>query len=143
MATKRVIVSEVSGRWSLALRLAFAKVDVSITEGVESVDAFSRLHDDTHQALLALEVTPANAEDVFRRLQQNREGGVLILLDEELEPSEALWREAGAITVVKSSRHLAPVARLVRRYFELQRTPPQTFQDKIWQRIPWSQLTHF
>ena len=142
MTTRRLIVSETSGRWTFALRTAFANTEVLLTEVQGLASAFGRFHEDS-QAVLAFEATEACAEEAFRFLQLNRQRypgrGVIVLLGDSLAASESLWQEAGAIAVVTSLRHLAPVARLVRRYCDTRETRPRTFREDVWQRMPWSE----
>jgi hypothetical protein len=140
MTTARIIVSETSGRWSFALRTALANSSVSLTEVAGLANAFDRLHDDS-QALLAFEATEVVAEEGMRLLQLSRQrspgGGVIVLLDRSLATSPWLWQEAGAITVVASLRHLLPVARLIRRYFDTREAASLNFREDVWQRMPW------
>ena len=142
MTTARIIVSETSGRWAFAFRTALANSGVSLTEVAGLAGAFERLHDDS-QAVLAFEASEAVAEEGMRRLQRSRRRnprrGVIVLLDGALAASESLWREAGAVAVVASPRQLVPVARLIRRYFDTQETPPQTIREAVWHRMPWSE----
>ncbi|MDA1051914.1 MAG: hypothetical protein O3C40_15720 [Planctomycetota bacterium] len=142
MTTARLIVSETSGRWSFAWRAALANSGISLTEVMGLAIAFERLHDDSH-AILAFEVSEACAEEGLRLLQLSRQRypgrSVIVLLDGALAVSESLWQETGAVAVVASPRHLAPVARLIRRCFDTRETPPQTFHEDVWQRMPWSE----
>lgn len=141
MTTARLIVSETSGSWAFALRAVLVNSGVSVTEVAGVANAFARLHGDS-QALLAFEASTAVAEEGMRLLQLARQRdsgrGVVVLLDGELATSQPLWQEAGAIAVVTSPRQLAPVASLIRRYFETRDAPSLTFRDDVWQRMPWS-----
>lgn len=142
MTTARIIVSESSGRWAFALRSVLVNSGVVVTEVAGLANAFSRLGEDT-RALLAFEATEACAEEVLGLLHSSRQRdpdcGVIVLLDGPLALSESLWHEAGAIAVVASPRQLHLTARLIRRYFDTQETPPLTFREAVWQRIPWSE----
>ena len=142
MTPARIIVSESSGRWSFALRSVLVNSGVLVTEVAEIAKAFGRFRDDS-QSLLAFEVTEACAEEAIGMLhssrQRDRGRGVIVLLDSTLAMSESLWQEAGAIAVVASPRQLNLTARLIRRYFDTQETPPLTFRKAVWQRLPWSQ----
>lgn len=142
MTNARLIVRENSGYWGLAWRTALMNSGVSVTEVAELANAFEHDHDDA-QTMLAFEATEACAEEGFHRIQASRQRdpgrGVIVLLDEALATSATLWQEAGAIAVVRSPRHLAPIARLMRRYFETRTTPPTTFRQDVWQRMPWSE----
>ncbi|HUG68623.1 MAG TPA: hypothetical protein VMM76_12790 [Pirellulaceae bacterium] len=141
MTPARIIVSESSGRWSFALRSILVDSGVLVTEVAGLAKAFGRFRDDS-QALLAFEVTEACAEEAIGLLHSSRQRdcdrGVIVLLDSTLAMSESLWQEVGAIAVVASPRHLNPVARLIRRYFDTQETPPLTFPEAVWQRLPWN-----
>ena len=141
MTTAQIIVSEVSGRWAFALRSVLVDSEVIVREVAGLADAFGRFRDDT-RALLAFEATEACAEEGLGLLHSSRQRdpgrGVIVLLDGPLALSESLWHEAGAMAVVASPRRLAPIARLIRRYVDTQETPPLTFREAVWQRIPWS-----
>ena len=142
MTTARIILSESSGRWAFAWRSVLMNSGVALTEVTGLAKAFRRLQDDS-QALLAFEATAACAEEGLGLLhasdRRDAGRGVIVLLDAATASSASLWHEAGAIAVIASPRHLAPVARLIRRYFETQGTPPLTYREAVWQRIPWSE----
>jgi hypothetical protein len=113
-----------------------------VTEVAGLANAFARFRDDA-QAMLAFEATETCAEEGIGLLHSSRQrdpgSGVIVLLDGLLAMSESLWHEAGAIAVVTAPRHLAPVARLIHRYFDTQDSSPLTFREAVWQRIPWSE----
>jgi hypothetical protein len=142
MTIARIIVSESSGRWAFALRSVLVNSGVVVTEVAGLANAFGRLGEDP-RALLAFEATEACAEAGLGLLHSSRQQdpgcGVLVLLDDPLALSESLWREAGAIAVVASPRQLNLTARLIRRYFDKRETPPLTFREGVWQRLPWGE----
>ena len=140
MANARIIVSELSGRWSFALRTVLVDSGIRLTEVAGLASAFQTFDNDP-RALLAFEATEAVAEQGLRLLQLSRRRnpgcGVIVLLDGSLATSVPLWQESGAIAVVESPRHLRPVARLIQRYFDTREGPSLTFREEVWQRMPW------
>ncbi|MBC8353238.1 MAG: hypothetical protein H8E66_14670 [Planctomycetes bacterium] len=141
MANARLIVTDTSGRWAFALRTAFANAEVSLTEVDGLANAFEMFRDDS-DAVLAFEATDACAEEAFGHLKSVRRTNpgrnVIVLLDGSITTPEWLWQEAGAIAVVTSPRHLVPVARMIRRYFDTRESPPLAIREAVWQRMPWS-----
>ena len=142
MITNRIIVTESSGRWAIALRSILGNSAIAVIEVGTLAKAFAFLREDS-RSLLAFEASHALAEEGLRLLvSSRREPGrrTIVLLDDATADSESLWYESGAVSVVSSPRHLASIAGLVQRHFETHESEQLSFREAVWKRMPWHAL---
>ncbi len=146
MPAARIILCEETARWGLALRSLFTNGECHVVAAANVATAFSEVRQGP-QAVLAVEVVEANAEQCLRELSTIRRSKekccVIVLLSESLAdgdvaPGLAMWYEAGATAVVAAPHRTYTVYRLVHRHLETYKNPPTTFREDVWQRMPWS-----
>lgn len=140
MSDSDLIVCEKLGAWAVALRGKGLKI--------RETRSLAECKDELRTGKVAfacLELTPTNTDpllaflvDVAFCFPRTR---VAVMSQPPLRPLEGLLREAGAIHVTHSPRHLAVLLRLAQRH--LQRAEPNgTLREQIWQRLPWDEYTH-
>jgi hypothetical protein len=92
-------------------------------------------------ALVAVEVSPDNAEAVCRRLadltQRPQRVYAILLADRSLQKAEWLLREAGAVQVLFSPRDVLRLRPLWERFRVQKPSSRTTFREHVWSRLPW------
>ena len=139
-----LIVCEKTGRWAAALRCAAGSRELPISE-VRSLEQAERELSVHRAAIVAMEVGEASLVRVATRLaawsKRFPDAAFLILAEEQLVPLEPRLRETGALHAVFSPRDLSATVRLIRRHLARAARPPQTLEESIWARLPWSAVS--
>jgi len=140
-AAARIITSEPSGRWAVALRRELGG-EATVEEARSVAECWQRLAD-APASMVVVEVTTGNVEALLARLaQRQREfprSRVAVVAERRLAGYEWLLREAGAVMFVTSPRRLAPLAAAARRHLEAQPEPAVGTAERIWAGLPWSE----
>jgi DNA-binding response OmpR family regulator len=141
MPTQRLIVCEQTGRWAAALRLALENERLRIVETRSLAECGERL-EESPEALVAVELTPANLDAVLEWLlnfERNfPDARVVVLADRGLEGYELLARELGAVHFTTSPRQLDQMIPLVRA-FQPRRPGELSPTEQILADLPWDE----
>ena len=93
-------------------------------------------------SFLALELTEGNVEQIvefFSRLARwYPNARAVVVARREMQAYQWLLREAGAAATIFSPRHLAPLARLLRRHAASAPTIQMSRQQRIMASLPWA-----
>jgi len=139
MNDQNIVVCEKTGIWAAAMRRAFCWPSGPCE--TRSWVACLREAQARPDALVALEISPENAETACRRLadltQRFPRVRVVLLADRKLKPIEWLLREAGAVEVLFSLGDLPRLQPVLRRFREQMSSSQTDFRDQIWSRLPW------
>lgn len=140
MPTSCLIVCERTGRWAVAFRRALGKREIAILES-RSLSACESPLAENPAAIVAVEATASNLEAVLvalpkwqRRFADCR---IIVLAAAELAAAEHLLREAGAMSVLYSTRHVPAAANLVVRHGARCPATEQPLESLIQNRLPW------
>jgi hypothetical protein len=140
-ASARVITSETSGRWAVALRRELGPA-VPLEQTRSVAECWERLAR-APASLLVLELTASNVEALLGRMaRREREyprARVAVVAGRDLAGYEWLVREAGAVAFVTSPRRLAPLAELARRHLARRPDEPAGVAERIWAGLPWGE----
>ncbi|HEX5471639.1 MAG TPA: hypothetical protein VFW73_07115 [Lacipirellulaceae bacterium] len=164
LANCKWIVCEQSGRWTAALRIAFARTSLANLAPplyeVRSLAELTARLDEHRDSLGLIEVRQANFAEVLELLVQSvtgRPSWFVALLDDSLwqgdvtdsarighkqEVADMLW-EAGVVDVVDSPRRLKGLLELPGRVAAARRpmvrpsANSQTFSEWAWSLLPW------
>lgn len=141
MNNQDVIVCERSGLWATAMRRALL-LSSELCE-TRSWAACKREIQTRSAALVALEVSPENAEAACGRLirlaHQFPRVRAVLLADRKLRHVEWLLREAGALDVVYAFSDLPRLRTVLARFREQAPCTPPGFRDAVQARLPWRQ----
>ena len=141
MPIARLILCEKTTRWAVALRRALGDRQHVLSQ-TRSLAECSRELAASPASLVVVECTADNLEPLLvaagQWSRQFLHARFVAALDDSLAPAEALVREAGAIGVVRSSRHVRSLARLALRH--LARAPSRELPlcEAIVERLPWA-----
>lgn len=135
------VVCERGGFWGVRLRQKLRGDGVvvrrcgSVTQCWPDLELFP-------SSIVLLEAAEADLDDIFefvcriqRRFPRARS---LVVLPRSCEQQQWWLREAGAVHVVRSSRELETVARLVRRHVQQAPANPKTWTEQVYAGLPWS-----
>ena len=136
-----LIYCERTGVWAAALRCekgmgSLAQRETrSLAECRETLAEFPA-------SLVVLELTQAKVERGLEWLaglpREFPQARSIVVAQRGLEPQEWIVREFGALAFTTSPRELAPVARLIDRYFARLPRPQLAREEQIWSQLPWS-----
>jgi hypothetical protein len=134
-----LIYCERTGAWAAAMRreesiFALAQRQTrSIAECRETLIEFPA-------SLVVLELTAVNLEKGLQWLAQLPQefpcARSTVVAERGLEPHEWIAREFGSLAFTTSPRELAPLAKLIRRYFASLPGPQLTWKEQIWAQLP-------
>jgi hypothetical protein len=137
----QLVVCESSGTWAVRLRRVLRNHD-----GWRVVETRSP-HDCRQQlshypgSIAAWEGSGSDVESLARcLLEQARlfpRSPSVVLCTRPAARYERLWREAGAIHVVRSPRHLSSIVGIVRRHSVRFPERPKSLEPPVWQQLPW------
>lgn len=117
----RVIICERKTHWVIALRQQLKTMSIRLYQTRSLHECWNDLAS-YPTSLLVLELTLENKTDLINRLcrlsQDFPDARAVVVAERQLQNHESLLREAGAIAVSFSPRHLGPVASLIGRYVE-------------------------
>jgi DNA-binding NtrC family response regulator len=136
-----LILSEKTGRWAAALRLALDGGGPQIVE-TRSLAACEQALAQSPASLVAVEASPLHLEptiEFIRRMQDRfSQCAVVALMATETVPAAPLLQEAGAIDALTSILEAPRLARLAQRQLAL--VPPEetTLRDLTARRMPWA-----
>ena len=143
MKAARLIVSEKTGRWAVALRRELAGSSVRIQQTRSLPECIEELTA-RRGSLLALEATWTNLAKVLDVLGQMQRrfplARAVVLADRSLDNTKWLLREAGALHVTCSPRLLAPVARLAQRHLTAAPQEQLPVTERMMASLPWSRV---
>ena len=136
------VVCERGGFWGAGLRRmlggdgVFVRRCGSFTQCWPDLELFP-------SSIVLLEAGEADLGDIFelvcriqRRFPRARS---LVVLPRGCQQQQQWWlREAGAVHVVRSSRELDSVARLVRQHVQQAPAIPRTWTEQVYAGLPWS-----
>jgi hypothetical protein len=141
MSSARLILCEKTSRWAAAFRAAPAGGDLPLVE----CRGLSQCRDALRQSpasAVALEVSAANAAAMLDWLVQVRREhprvAAIVLLDATIAASEPMWREAGAVGVLNSTRQVPSACRLLCRHLALAPAQDLGLREAIARRLPWA-----
>ena len=128
----RVIICERKTHWVVALRQQLKTLSIRLYQTRSLQECWDDLPS-YPASLLVLELTLENKTDLINRLcrlsQDFPDARAVIVAERRLQNHEFLLREAGAIAISFSPRHLGPVASLIGRYVEIH--PAETEMEQI------------
>ena len=128
----RVIICERKTHWVVALRQQLKTLSIRLYQTRSLQECWDDLPS-YPASLLVLELTLENKTDLINRLcrlsQDFPDARAVIVAGRRLQNHEFLLREAGAIAISFSPRHLGPVASLIGRYVE--NHPAETEMEQI------------
>jgi len=131
----RVIICERKTHWVVALRQQLKTMSIRLYQTRSLQECWDDLSS-YPTSLLVLELTIENKTDLINRLcrlsQEFPDARAVVVAERRLQNNEFLLREAGAIAVSFSPRHLSPVASLIGRYLE--NHPAETELEQILER---------
>ena len=136
----RLIVCESTGRWAVALRRDLAEPwPLSETRSVaECWELLAKVP----ASFVVVEVTSAHLQTLLDRMAWWERDFPLARLaavaDQESAPYQWLLREAGAVHVALSCRHLRPLVDLALRHLGQIPLPQRTLVEQIWAGLPWA-----
>ncbi|NQT41320.1 MAG: hypothetical protein HQ581_27780 [Planctomycetes bacterium] len=137
----RLIVSEPTGRWAVALRRHLTDASVGVHQTRSLTDAWDVLRA-CPASFLVVEVTRGSVRALLERMArlpgQFPLARIAVVADRRLHRWQWLFREAGAIHFVSSSRCLAPLAEAAINH--LARAPRRwrSLTERLWDGLPWS-----
>ena len=141
MLTARLIVCERTGRWAATLRRLTATHTLAITETRSLAGCWEELQR-SPASVLALEVTPGSAAALAARLMELEtvypHAIAVLLASRQWRWLADALREAGARHVVSELRGCRPLIRLVSRHLAKAPQPDQSWRERVWDRLPWS-----
>jgi hypothetical protein len=136
----KLIVCERTGRWAVALRRELTETGVRVWETRTLADCRDELVE--NPASFVVVELGANVERVLRLLasQQRRfpAARVAVVAERSQADYDSLLREAGAVHVVCSPRHVGLLARLACRHLAEAPAPQQSLAERIWTGLPWA-----
>jgi len=136
-----IVVCEKTGRWAVAIRRALGGA-TGLGE-TRSWTACLREARSRPGALVAVEITPENAEAACLRLTElslnSPQISVIVLADRRLRPTEWVFREAGAVSVLFSPDELVRLRPLWQRFVDRLPVVQTPFREQVWSRLPWTQ----
>jgi hypothetical protein len=138
-APARLIVSERTGRWAVALRRELAAAGVRVWETRSLADCWEELAA-SPASFVVVEVDRnlvALLDHVARLPQTFPAARAAVVSQRSLADCEWLLREAGAVHYVCSPREVAPLARIACRHLAQGPSPPQSLTEQIWASLPW------
>ena len=136
----RLIVCERTGRWAVALRLAFERPAVRVYQ-TRSVPECWEMFGKCPASFVVAELTTANADALLDRMARHQRlfplGRVAVVAKRSMAAYEPLLREAGAVHFLCSPRQVGRLAQLACRH--LAQVPPlqQNLTERIWANLPW------
>lgn len=138
------IVCEKTGIWAAAIRWQQNVRPLPLKQARSLIDARSLLIQ-SPSSVIALEVTTANAEGALRLILEMRNispvACAIALLTPEIVELGGLFLESGAALAVLSPRRLERIVRLAERHISQLESPSLTTRERVWARLPWSQLS--
>ncbi len=138
-ASARLIVSERTGCWAVALRRELAHGGVRVWETRSLADCWDELAN-SPASFLIVELGRDLAPLLHRLLTLPRTfpaARVAVVSQRSSAPYEWLLREAGSVHYVCSPRDVAPLARMACRHLSQAPSPPQSLAERIWTALPW------
>ena len=143
MPSSCLIVCERTGRWAVAFRRALAERGTALVESRSLQECETRLTENP-AAIVAIEMTARNLESVLLALPKWQrhfaDCRFVVLSAAELAAAEHLLREAGAISVLYSTRHVPAAAKLVSRHGARSPATEQPLESLIQERLPWQRV---
>lgn len=143
MSRCRLIVYERTGHWAAALRATGVSGLPRIVE-TRSLAACVGALDQSPRSLVALEISTLNdtaALDVLvAALRQHPQSAIVALLSPAAIGAEPLFREAGAMDVIRSVLDVPRLARLAARVAARAPAAELTLDQFITEALPWSGL---
>jgi hypothetical protein len=141
MSSARLILCEKTSRWAAAFRAAPSGGELPLVE-CRSLSQCSDALRQSPASAVAVEVSAANAAAMLDWLLQMRRehprAAAIVLLDAALAASEPVWREAGAVGVLHSTRQVPAASRLVRRHLALAPAQDLGLREAVARRLPWA-----
>ena len=136
----RLIVCERTGRWAVALRLAFERPAVRVYQ-TRSVPECWEMFGKCPASFVVAELTTANADALLDRMARHQRlfplGRVAVVAKRSMAAYEPLLREAGAVHFATSIRRLGSLAELACRHLDEVPSPRRTLTEQIWDGLPW------
>lgn len=141
MPPPQLLICERASRWAIAWRRTLGEATpLGETRSLAQVD--DRLRDQPRLPV-AVDATAFAAEALLAAIARWCEGGapVIVLASPALAEQELVFREAGAVQLVRSPRDLRPAARLIRRHLRRLPAEPasnQPLEQAVFARLPWA-----
>jgi DNA-binding NtrC family response regulator len=135
-----LIFVESQPRWASAFRLIVPKSGLKVRSAPHWPSAMEQLKENRDQ-LVCVEVSPNNATSLLPLTRQSLRDcphlRCVALIDRSQTDCEGMLREYGFVDVIQNFLELDRLTHLAERHHEL--TPPVdiTWQQAIWQKLPW------
>ena len=136
------IVCERSGKWAAALRREPSIVEENVVE-IRHTDELAAAIDATPwAAVVVVELRSdglAATLDALAMVERcGRRALPVAVADPELEETEAVAREAGAVHFITSPRRMVELVTLGRRHQARVPAPAQSLRERVLAQLPWS-----
>jgi hypothetical protein len=136
----RLVVSERSGRWAVAVRRELAGAGVRVWETRSLADCWDELAK-SPASFLIMELVRDPVPLLQRLASLPRAfpaARAAVVSQRSMADYEWLLREAGAVHYLCSPRNVAPLARMACRHLAQVPLPPQSPTERVWAALPWS-----
>jgi hypothetical protein len=141
MPIARLILCEKSNRWAVALRRALGERQ-HVLRQTRSLAECSRSLAVSPASLVVVECRADNLDSLLsaagKWLRHFPHVQLAAVMDGSLAPAEALLREAGAVAVIRSPRHVRSLARLALRHVDRAPAADLSLVEAIVERLPWA-----